>query len=99
MTVDIRGSLIISDCETEYIVEIGNLSYKSSGACVYLPKAICNVLHLNPAIDNKLVVVSFDTNSVMLLKDNEIVTALKPKLLDARKLAMQKLKPEDLKVV
>ena len=95
MSIDLRGSFIFNDCGRDYIVELGRLTYKHGGVCVYLPKIVCNALHLNPAIDTTLVIATFDDNSFILIKDSEVVNLLKPKILETRKFLLQKPKLEN----
>lgn len=95
MPIDLRGSFIFNDCERDYIVELGRLTYKHGGVCVYLPKIVCNALHLNPTIDTTLIITTFDDNSFILIKDGEVANLLKPKILETRKLLFQKPRPEN----
>lgn len=95
MSIDLRGSYIFNDCGKDVIVELGRLTYKHGGVCVYLPKIICNALHLNPTIDNTLVIATFDDNSFILIKDVEVANLLKPKIMETRRLLFQKPKPEN----
>ena len=92
MPKDIRGLEVVNPYKKDSVVEIGRLTYKSSGVCVYLPKSICSSLGLDPDTDKSLIIVSFDNNSFILIKDNEIVRTLKPKILEYRKLVIQKLR-------
>ena len=89
MPKDIRGLEVISTHKTDCVVEIGRLTYKSSGVCVYLPKSVCSSLGLDPDQDKSLIIVSFNDNSFILIKDKEVIKILRPKILDSRKLLAQ----------
>lgn len=95
MSIDLRGSRIFNGCEKDELIELGRLTYKHAGVCVYLPKSVCNALHLDPNIDTTLIIATFDDNSFILIKDGEVANLLKPKILEARKILLQKPKVEN----
>ena len=66
------------------MIELGRITYKSSGISLYLPKNIVNVLHLNEE-DRSLVIFSAGDNGFFLIKDAALAKTLKPKILDLRK--------------
>ena len=77
--------LLFSNSLKEPIVELGRITYKSSGISLYLPKSIVNVLNLNKEEDNSLVIFSVEDKGFFLIKDRALAEELKPKILDLRK--------------
>ncbi len=71
------------------IIEMGRLTYKSSGVCVYLPKSVVNALHLDPELDRKLVIFGLEGHLFGFMKDIELVAMFKPTILDFRKKALE----------
>lgn len=69
----------------EPVVELGRITYKSSGISLYLPKSIVNALRLNSEIDTKLVIFSVGDYGFFLIKDTELANSLKPQILNLRK--------------
>ena len=69
----------------EPVVELGRITYKSSGISLYLPKSIVNALRLNSEIDTKLVIFSVGDYGFFLIKDTELANSVKPQILNLRK--------------
>ena len=78
-------SLLFSDDLKETVVELGRITYKSSGISLYLPKSIVNALNLNSEEDRALVIFSVDDYGFFLMKDQALAKSLKPQILDLRK--------------
>lgn len=83
--MDIRGVRLFNDSGKEPVIELGRLTFKSSGVCLYLPKSICAALQLDKNTNGSLVIFAVDGNSILLIKDTALATALKPQILDMRK--------------
>lgn len=66
------------------IVEVGRISYKSSGANVYIPKSVTKALHLNKEENRTLAIVSLEDYGFVLIKDTALAAELKPWILDLR---------------
>ncbi len=77
--------LLLNDDLNEPVVELGRITYKSSGISLYLPKSIVNALHLNSEEDNSLVIFSIENYGFFLIKDTALAKAIKPHILDLRK--------------
>lgn len=67
------------------VVELGRITYKSSGASMYIPKRIAKILSLNKESDSSLVIFSIDDYGFFLIKDAVLAKALKNHILDMRK--------------
>lgn len=67
------------------VVELGRITYKSSGASMYIPKRIAKLFHLNREEDSSLVIFSVEDYGFFLIKDTAIAQRLKPEILDLRK--------------
>lgn len=80
--------LLLSDDLKESVVELGRITYKSSGICLYLPKRIVNCLHLDPQKNSSLVLFSAWDGCFFLIKDTELATALKPEILNRRSITL-----------
>ena len=76
--------LLFSDDLEEPVVELGRITYKSSGISLYLPKSIVNALHLNKE-DRSLVIFSAGDYGFFLIKDTVLAKTLKPKILNLRR--------------
>ena len=73
----------------EPVVELGRITYKSSGISLYLPKSIVNALHLNSEVDSSLVIFSVEDYGFFLIKDTTLANSLKPKILELRKVLFE----------
>lgn len=69
----------------EPVVELGRITYKSSGISVYLPRSIANALRLSKEDDSSLVIFSVGDYGFFLMKDKVLANSLKPQILDLRK--------------
>ena len=67
------------------VVELGRITYKSSGASMYIPKRIAKLLHLNKEEDSSLVIFSVEDYGFFLIKDTTIAQRLKPEILERRR--------------
>ena len=67
------------------VVELGRITYKSSGASMYIPKRIAKLLHLNKEEDSSLVIFSVEDYGFFLIKDTAIAQRLKPEILERRR--------------
>ena len=77
--------LLLSGNLKEPVVELGRITYKSSGISLYLPKSIVNALHLNREENTSLVIFSVEDKGFFLIKDTELAGILKPSILDMRR--------------
>ena len=77
--------LLLDDNLKEPVVELGRITYKSSGISLYLPKSIVNALHLNREENTSLVIFSVEDKGFFLIKDTELAGILKPSILDMRR--------------
>ena len=77
--------LLLDDNLKEPVVELGRITYKSSGISLCLPKSIVNALHLNRQKDSTLVIFSVEDKGFFLIKDTALAEALKPQILNLRK--------------
>ena len=68
--------LLFSDDMEEPVVELGRITYKSSGISLYLPKSIVNALYLNKG-DRSLVIFSTGDYGFFLIKDTVLTDSLK----------------------
>ena len=83
--------LFLGDDLKNPVVELGRITYKSSGISIYLPKSIVNALNLNSEEDNALIIFSVNDYGFFLMKDQALAKSLKPQILDLRKrLAIKK---------
>ncbi len=89
MTTDIRGLKLIHAPLGDPIVELGRITYKSSSVSLYLPKRICDALQLDKDANNSLIIITMDNDCMLLVKDTELATALKPRILEMRKKAFK----------
>ena len=85
MTLDIRGANLFNDGGKDPVIELGRLTFKSSGVCLYLPKSICALLHLDRDMNGSLVILAVDGTSILLIKDTFLASSLKSRVLEARK--------------
>ena len=67
------------------VVELGRITYKSSGASMYIPKRIAKLLHLNKEEDSSLVIFSVEGYGFFLIKDTAIAQRFKPEILERRR--------------
>ena len=67
------------------VVELGRITYKSSGTSMYIPKRIAKLLHLNREEDSSLVIFSVEDYGFFLIKDTAIAQRLKPEILERRR--------------
>ena len=67
------------------VVELGRITYKSSGASMYIPKRIAKLLHLNREEDSSLVIFSVEDYGFFLIKDTELAQKLKAEILERRR--------------
>lgn len=67
------------------VVELGRITYKSSGASMYIPKRIAKLLHLNREEDSSLVIFSVEDYGFFLIKDTELAQRLKSEILERRR--------------
>jgi hypothetical protein len=77
-------SLLFKEDLEEPVVELGRITYKSSGISLYLPKSIVQALRLTKE-DRSLVIFSSGHGEFFLIKDTELAEALKSKILDLRR--------------
>ena len=75
--------ILFSDDLKEPVVELGRITYKSSGISLYLPKSIVKALHLNKE-DSSLVIFSVEDKGFFLIKDTALHHKLKPEILALR---------------
>lgn len=73
------------DLKDTTIAELGRISYKSSGASVYIPKRITKALHLNREENRTLVILSLEDYGFALIKDTALAQRLKPEILERRR--------------
>ena len=74
------------------VVELGRITYKSSGANMYIPKRIAKALHLNKEENRTLAIISLEDYGFVLIKDTALAAKLKPWILDLRQ-KMEKTLP------
>ncbi len=67
------------------VVELGRITYKSSGTSMYIPKRIAKLLHLNKEEDSSLVIFSVEDYGFFLIKDTAIAQRFKPEILERRR--------------
>ena len=67
------------------VIELGRITYKSSGASMYIPKRIAKLLHLNKEEDSSLVIFSVEDYGFFLIKDTAIAQRFKPEILERRR--------------
>ncbi len=92
-TIEKRGSNPTSinklrlgdDLKDPPTVELGRITYKSSGASMYIPKRIAKLLHLNKEEDSSLVIFSVEDYGFFLIKDTELAQRLKIEILERRR--------------
>lgn len=77
--------LLLDDGLKSPVIELGRITYKSSGISLYLPKSIVNALNLNSEEDSALVIFSVEDYGFFLMKDQALAKSLKPQILDLRK--------------
>ena len=81
---DLRGLPIFK--EAGLTVELGRIQYTGNTAKVYLPYKVREALKLDPQKDNALILVYDDAEGTLILIRNErLLDALKPQILEARK--------------
>lgn len=73
------------DLKDPPVVELGRITFKSSGASMYIPKKIAKRLHLNREEDSSLVIFSIEDYGFFLIKDTAIAQRLKPEILERRR--------------
>ena len=73
------------DLKDTPIVELGRISYKSSGTSIYIPKRITKALHLDKEENRTLVILSLDHYGFVLIKDTSLAQRLKLQILNLRK--------------
>ncbi len=81
----IKELRLSDDLKDTLIAELGRISYKSSGASVYIPKRIVKALHLNKEENRTLVILSLDDYGFVLIKDTALAQRLKLQILNLRK--------------
>ena len=70
------------DLKEPPVIELGRITYKSSGVNIYLPKNITKVPHLDKERDASLVIFSVEDYGFFLIKDTELARRLKSEILD-----------------
>ena len=83
--------LMLSADLKEPVIELGRITYKSSGLSLYLPKSVVNALHLSKEENSSLVIFSIGECGFFLIKDTAVAEALKPQILDLRKVFLERL--------
>lgn len=83
-----KSVLFVDELE-ELVIELGRITYKSSGISVYLPKNVVSSLHLSQK-DKSLVIFSAGSNGFFLMKDTVLADSLKSAILDLRKKTLEK---------
>ncbi len=81
----IKELRLSDDLKDTPIAELGRISYKSSGASVYIPKRITKALHLDKEENRTLVILSLDDYGFVLIKDTALAQRLKLQILNLRK--------------
>ena len=81
----INELLLSNDLKGPPVVELGRITYKSSGASMYIPRRIAKLLHLNKEEDSSLVIFSVEDYGFFLIKDTAIAQRLKPEILERRR--------------
>ena len=76
---------LCDDLKGPPVVELGRITYKSSGASMYIPKRIAKLLHLNREEDSSLVIFSVEDYGFFLIKDTAIAQRFKPEILERRR--------------
>ena len=76
--------VLLGDDLKEPVVELGRITYKSSGISLYLPKRIVEALNLNPEIDRSLIIFGIEDCEFFLIKDKALADSLKPQILELR---------------
>lgn len=76
--------LFLSDDLKNPVVELGRITYKSSGISLYLPKSVVNALHLNKEKDRSLIIFSVEDKGFFLIKDTVLQHELKSEILTLR---------------
>ena len=72
--------------EPDPVVELGRINYRGNAARLYLPKRICERLKLDWEKDTTLIIVAHAHNSLFLIKDDEVVDMMRPRILRLRRL-------------
>ena len=85
---NINELLLSDDLKGPPVVELGRITYKSSGASMYIPKRIAKLLHLNKGEDSSLVIFSVEDCGFFLIKDTELAQKLKAEILERRRASM-----------
>jgi hypothetical protein len=82
--------LLFNDDLKDPVVELCRVTYKSSGAYIYLPKRLSNSLYLDKEMNRSLITFSVGNYGFLLVKDTALADALKPQILNLRKRLMFK---------
>ena len=85
MTKTVNELRLSDDLKGPPVVELGRITYKSSGASMYIPKRVAKLLHLNKEEDSSLVIFSVEDYGFFLIKDTAIAQRLKPEILERRR--------------
>jgi len=90
--IDVKDLNILSGLSPSSFVETVRIVYKSGGASAYLPRSILEFLGLRKGEDRSLLAILDDEsefNYVILVLDRDLVSLLKPIILDRRERAQQ----------
>lgn len=88
----INELLLSDDLKGPPVVELGCITYKSSGASMYIPRRLAKALHLNKEENRTLAIISLEDYGFVLIKDTALAAKLKPWILDLRQ-KMEKTLP------
>lgn len=91
---DVRGLPVETD--SDIMIEIGRIEYIGNIAKIYIPKRFREALKLNKAKDREYLMIKGKDSSITLIRDDDMIDNLKPKVYAARK-AYEELKKEQIK--
>jgi hypothetical protein len=88
MTKRFNELLLGDDLKGPPVVELGRITYKSSGASMYIPREIVRALNLDKEKDAAFVIFSIGNDEFFLIKDTALAQRVKPEILDRRRRLM-----------
>jgi len=84
-----QTKVLFSDYISDSVIELARITYKSSGAYIYIPKSIVKSINLNSEVAS-LVMFSAGDDGFFLIKNTALAAKLKPWILDLRKKVLKR---------
>lgn len=84
-----QKKVLFSDYISDSVIELARITYKSSGASIYIPKNIVKSINLNSEVTS-LVMFSAGDDGFFLIKNTALAAKLKPWILDLRRKVLKK---------